>query len=518
VDNVVAETSAGTIRGRSIDGVMRFTGIPYAAPPIGENRFRSPQPVTPWAGVRDATELGDSAVQIIRPGREAQIGRTSEDCLVLNVWTRSLTSSSPVIVWIHGGGFGQGTGYSATTDGLSIARDENAVVVSVNHRLGLLGYLNLEDVAGADFEGSGTAGMLDLVAALQWVRENISRFGGDPDRVLIQGHSGGGGKVSTLMSMPAARGLFTRAVVHGGPPFGHRGREEAGATAREALQRLEIAVEQAGAIRALSTERMLALQEEMGAGPVPGAGGMRFAPVLGTGVIPDRPEVAFSSGDVAGISLMAGSSLDEARYMLFSNPHLAEPGANITDEDLIERVSASIDDPASGADLVRRYQSLDPSATSIEVMFQLFSDQFFVRTRRLLAAKHAGGGATSFSYMDAGNQSSVYGAYHGVSMPYFFNTVSAAAETMPIDANAQNLTTAASLSHALVEFARTGEPIITIDGAERSWPPFDPEEPELVVFGDEGIAIETQPLADRLGLWTGVETSSATDPWARLFA
>jgi len=231
-------TRSGRVRGKTIGGVHVFKGIPYGASTGEARRFLAPVAERPWTGVRDAFEYGHFAPQSRRPRgakqleffsilRPAPNTTPSEDCLFLNVWTSGINHGAkrPVLFWIHGGGFDQGSGGAPGYDGAGLAAHEDVVVVTVNHRLNVLGYLYLDDLAGSEFAGSGNAGQLDLVAALEWVRENIGSFGGDPSNVLIFGQSGGGAKVSTLLAMPGAKGLFQRAAIESGAALdGHAGR------------------------------------------------------------------------------------------------------------------------------------------------------------------------------------------------------------------------------------------------------------------------------------------------------
>src|SRR5947208_2729983 len=222
------EIAGGKLCGASRAGICSFKGIPYGASPAGRYRFMPPEPPQPWAGVRDALAYAGHAWQLPnrpkrRPVLETLLGPADttpegEDCLTLNVWTPGLGDGGkrPVMVWLHGGAFAYGSGNRAVTEGGSLARRGDVVVVSVNHRLNVFGFLHLADLGGERYAHSGNAGVLDLVAALQWVRNNIAGFGGDPGNVTIFGESGGGGKVSVLLAMPAARGLFHRAVIQSG--------------------------------------------------------------------------------------------------------------------------------------------------------------------------------------------------------------------------------------------------------------------------------------------------------------
>src|SRR5579884_1929329 len=241
----VVDTTAGKIRGAQVDGVNAFKGISYGASTAGKMRFMPPAKPQPWTGVKDALEWGPEAPQ----GKHTEIPEVlatipkqgiSEDCLHLNVWSGSLsrTAKRPVMVWLHGGGFTSGSGSYSIYDGANMARQHGVVFVTVNHRLNSFGFLYLGDVGGERFAQSGNVGMLDIVAALEWVRDNISNFGGDPGNVTIIGHSGGAGKVSTLMAMPAAKGLFHRAIAQSGANLQGVSREAAARSAQALMAKL----------------------------------------------------------------------------------------------------------------------------------------------------------------------------------------------------------------------------------------------------------------------------------------
>ncbi len=259
------EISSGKLRGAQEAGIYSFKGVPYGASTAGHNRFMPPHPPQPWSGVRDALAYSGRAWQLPgRPARRAVLETLlgpadttpeTEDCLSLNLWTPGLGDGGkrPVMVWLHGGAFAYGSGNRAVTDGANLARRGDVVVVSVNHRLNILGFLHLDDIGGARWMHSSNAGMLDIVAALRWVHDNIAAFGGDPGNVTIFGESGGGGKVSVLLAMPAAQGLFHRAIIQSGAAIRVSTRERANALAEAVLNQL--------GLRASECERLQTLPD-----------------------------------------------------------------------------------------------------------------------------------------------------------------------------------------------------------------------------------------------------------------
>src|SRR5215470_840967 len=241
----IVETASGKIRGLVIDKVNAFKGIRYGASTAGANRFMPPVKPAPWTGVKDTLEWGEEAPQ----GPHTEIPEVAstipkltvgEDCLALNVWTNSLTGKRPVMVWLHGGGFTSGNGCYTMYDGANLARKHDVVAVTINHRLNAFGYLYLADLGGETYAQSSNLGQMDIIAALRWVKDNISKFGGDPNNVTIFGQSGGAGKVSTLLAMPAAKGLFHRAIIQSGSNLQGIPQADAGKTAQTLMTKLSV--------------------------------------------------------------------------------------------------------------------------------------------------------------------------------------------------------------------------------------------------------------------------------------
>ena len=298
-----------------------------------------------------------------------------EDCLVLNVWTPDPNGRRPVMVWFHGGGFAVGSASSPLYAGANLARRGDVVVISVNHRLGLLGFLQLEQRFGEDYAGSGNAGILDLIASLQWVRENVERFGGDPGCVTVFGESGGGGKVSALLAAPAARGLFQRAIIQSGPPFQFPDRATANAVTDKVLAHLGLtSAESPQRLHELSGEDLLRVQVALGAGGGPSPGGMSFAPVIDHRVLFDWPEPALAAGACDDVPLLIGTNLDEARFMLMINPHLRKNPPELSAGELLERMSPGCDRNADA--LLARYRAFYPDLSNFDLLLKIESEQF----------------------------------------------------------------------------------------------------------------------------------------------
>jgi para-nitrobenzyl esterase len=313
------ETASGRVRGVLNNSIHVFRGVPYGAPTSGPNRFMPPRKPESWAGLRDAFQNGHSSPQI--PPSPSAIGwglrsgaQQSEDCLVLNVFTRGVNDGRkrPVMVWIHGGGYTYGSGSSLGYDGTNLARTGDVVVVCINHRLNVVGYLFLADSGASEFAESSNIGMLDIVASLRWVRDNIARFGGDPGNVTIFGQSGGGGKVSTLLAMPSAKGLFHKAIVESGSTLKQVPREEAHKTTDVICKQLGIKPNQVEELQGMPIQKLLAATSGAGAGG-PG-GGLRLAPVVDGQSLPRDPFDPTAPDISADVPMIIGTTETEGSF------------------------------------------------------------------------------------------------------------------------------------------------------------------------------------------------------------
>jgi para-nitrobenzyl esterase len=325
------ETTAGKVQGIANGAVKEFKGIPYGASTGGKNRYMPPKKPTPWTGVRNCIGYGPISPQtpaslesdysmMIAWDRHVGPGGMGEDCLNLNVWTPSVNDHAkrPVLVSFHGGGWATGSGNGPMYDGAQMARLGDVVVVTVNHRLAAFGYTHLADLgAPAEFANAGNVGVMDMVASLRWVRDNIEKFGGDPGRVMIFGQSGGGSKTSTLLAVPLAKGLFHRAAVQSGSTLKQATPAEATAESEKLLKTLGISKKNVAAIQAVPWQKLLEAQV---------ASGGNFRPVIGGKVLPHHPFDPAAPEESADVPVIISTTLHDAALRL-TNFDLTEAGA-----------------------------------------------------------------------------------------------------------------------------------------------------------------------------------------------
>ncbi|HYL59323.1 MAG TPA: carboxylesterase family protein, partial [Candidatus Acidoferrales bacterium] len=327
--SAIVSTRAGRLEGEESGGLFVFKGIPFAAPPVGARRWLPPERCATWSGTRDARKFGAAAHQN-RVLASALAAMTidepqSEDCLYLNVWSPGLDGKRrPVMVWIHGGGFTIGSGSQKIYDGSVLSSRGDAVVVTVNYRLGPLGFLRLADLTNGAIPSTGNEGMLDQVAALEWVRDNIAEFGGDPENVTIFGESAGGMSVGTLMAMPGARGLFHKAIPQSGACHTGAPLERANRTAERVLAKFGLSASDTGAIRALSAEDLLkgTLLAD-GKTPDP-ALGMAYQPVVDGAHLPRTGIEMVANASASGVAVMVGTTLEEWKLFSMMDPSIGK--------------------------------------------------------------------------------------------------------------------------------------------------------------------------------------------------
>jgi para-nitrobenzyl esterase len=486
----VVETSAGRLQGASERGLHVFRGVPYAAPPSGVLRFRAPQRTAPWAGVRDATRSGPAAAQYALPffsWINAAARSPGEDCLTLNVFTPGLDGARrPVLVWIHGGGFLVGSGSTVVYEGHTLAERGDVVVVTINYRLGALGFGHLGSVLGSEFADSTNLGIRDQIAALEWVHENIDRFGGDPANVTVFGQSAGGMSVATLLGAPRARQLIRRAICQSGAADHVIEREEAERVASALLRRLGGPPPSQASLGKIPIETLLDAQRSVMAELVDWNTLMTFLPMVDGDVVPEQPIEAIQRGATAEIPILTGATLEE--WKLFG---LVDPGIGRFDEAdlrarLAEVLPADAPPPADAARDFQRALGERSAARSPREVWSAFqtSRVFHAPSARLAEAQQQGGGSVH-SYLITWRAPALrraLGACHAIEIPFVFGNEGNPLARPLSGLNGDGHRFARQLQRSWLAFARTGNP-----GHDRlpTWPRYRPDERATMVLGRE---------------------------------
>jgi para-nitrobenzyl esterase len=494
--DLVVQTAQGAVRGGLRGGVALWRGIPYADSPAGAWRFRPPRPPRSWSGTRDATRFGAVAPQSRDP-RVAMMSGISdkaamdEDCLTLNVYSPAADGGKrPVVVWLHGGAFIMGAGSIPLYDGTSFAARHDVVVVTVNYRIGLLGFLYLGDIAGDDY-AAGNCALLDQIAALAWVRENIAAFGGDAGAVTVMGQSAGAISIATLLAMPAARGLFERAIVQSGasgliPPS----RADATELARGVLA--DLGIDEARAVEALialPVERVLAAQDQVGER----LGLASFAPFVDGVTVPGLPIDIVRACAGAAVPLLCGTTRNEwSLFDVFLGPNASA----IVKQKLEERLGAE----AVGA-IHAGYLATDPDRSPERAWVDLLGDvAFWIPMVRLADAQSACGVPVWMYRFDwaspaAGGR---LGAAHALDLPFVWNAIGHPTAQFLLGGESEDARALATAMHdTWAAFIRTGEP----SGAGLpDWPTYDAERRATLLI-DRVSRVEGDPGSARRALW-----------------
>ena len=492
------QTDAGIVRGCGDKGLSVFRGIPYGSIGAGR-RFQKPDPVQPWTGVKDALDFGPQAFQIAMPGQEMPpmfSGKEpmAEDCLTLNVWSPGLDGKRrPVMVWLHPGGFSAGTSSAPATEGSNLARRGDVVVVSLNHRLNIFGYLYLAEIGGSAYADSGNAGQFDQLLALQWVKANIAAFGGDSDNITLFGESGGSCKIAALMTMPQARGLFHKGIMQSGPMMKGVDPSTATAAARLVMKSLGIAEEDVAKLETVPAEALLkAYVEALGAGHFP-----TFSPVTDGRALPHEPFIPNAPAGAEGISLMVGFNATESTSLLGS------PDTFTLDWEKLPHALGMFLGPAAGS-VIQSYRKARPQATASEIFFDITTQIMIHRNSVLIADRKSEQRAPVYMYelmWRTPVADGRLGSPHTLEIPLVFDNVEVGRDFLGAGDAPQRL--ADQMSSAWIAFAKTGDPN---GGALPKWPRYDTTSRWTMMFDQESKVLSdptrelTLPLLE-LPLW-----------------
>ena len=488
VPTPVVKTTNGSVQGLVENGIQTFKGIRYGAPPVGPLRFLPPQKPEPWTGAADATAFGPPAIQMANGAiasprtdfaRElatifpvpAEIKTANEDCLFLNVWTPAVKDSGnrPVMVWLHGGGFAYGSGAWPVYDGANLARKGDAVIVTINHRLNVFGYLYLGAFSDA-YAKSGNAGMLDAVLALEWVRDNIAAFGGNPANVTIMGESGGGAKVCALLAMPAAKGLFHRAIVQSGPALRGLAKEPAVRLAKAVLEDLRVPENDLKALACVPPQTLVtaarASLEKIGGG---------LGPVEDGVVLPANPFSPAAPAVSAGVPLIIGTNKDEMTLFTVAEPWFGR----LTEAQLGERVKQIAGDKSDA--LIAAIRKLHPDYPAPYIAAAAMTDSIMLRNSITIAERKAElHQAPVYMYCLVWETPILNGLFkspHTLEIPLMFDNVDKARVLEgpgpdPVAIEKQ-------MSDAWLAFARTGDPNTK---SIPTWPPYTTAQRATMLF------------------------------------
>ncbi len=498
--NPIAQTRYGKVQGYEQGAISVWKGIPFAQPPTGMRRFRAPQPPESWTGVRQATTFSPMAPQVPAMGL-SMVGAMgaegaveprpmSEDCLYLNIWSPGTEGEKrPVMVYIHGGAFTLGSASDPWYDGTSFAANHNLVVVSLNYRLGILGFVSLQDLAGAEAGYTANCALLDQIAALKWVRDNIVAFGGDPDQVTVMGESAGAMSIGALLGMPAARGLFQRAILQSGAAGFLPTRPLATHVAQALLAKLGLETSQLSALAEVPLETLLKIQPELGRE----FGGVRaYSPVIDGETLPQHPLAMIAQGSAAQVAILAGTNRDEWRLFAMLS------GGSQVDAEQLRQLFDDAAEPALALYIQARADQSKELAW-IDIM----SDMIFRVPAIRLAEGQVRQGAPVWMYRfdwESPAFGGVLGAAHAMDIPFVFNTLDVGLSRIFTGDSPTRQALADLMQTTWASFIRSGTPAAALLPA---WPPYDLERRATMLFSDAPHVVD-DPQGQVRALWEQV--------------
>ena len=500
----LVHTSSGVVQGERSNAHLVFRGIPYAAPPLGRLRFRAPEPALPWAGIRAAHSFGASALQTPSKIVSSSVPEPfSEDCLYLNIYTPAADNERrPVMFWIHGGGFTFGSGGELLYDGARLAERGNIVVVTINYRLGAFGFSHFPAPVRERLGLRSNAGILDQIAALRWVRDNIAAFGGDPNAVTIAGESAGAFSVGMLLAMPDARGLFRYAIAQSGARFS-RGHGDPHASTDALLEALAIPAEDLWDVPA---ERVLAVQQGLSARTRISEGTVSpFVPVHDGDTLPLPLDQALARGEHAQVPLLIGTNRDEIN--LFLGPALRKLHEPISEEALFAQLAQLVPD-ADHQHLLHVYQA-SRAARGLPhgpraLLAAISSDALWRIPSARFAEAHLVHQPATFQYLFTYESPAMRGALracHGLELPFMFGTLDMPGQPEFAGRGEAQQRLSERMMDAWLAFVRAGDP--SLSGVSGRWSPYEIAQRPTMQF-DKESALQHAPYEEERACWDGL--------------
>ncbi len=493
-ESISVQTTSGSLKGIHEDGLYVFKGVPYAAPPIGEFRWLPPQPIQPWSGVRSAENFGpicpQSNMPTPIPGRKPSEEPQDENCLFLNIWTPGINDDKKaVMVWIHGGAFTHGSGSSPMNPGSTLPKRGGIILVSINYRLGVLGFLRLTDLTNGQIPSTGNEALLDQIAALRWVKDNISNFGGDPDNVTVFGESAGAESIGALLAMPGSKGLFQKAILQSGASKS-QSIDRANRAAEIYIKALGISNSDVDNLRSLSTEKLIQTHTQLGMA----AGG--FGPVRDGEILPDVPLNVIEKGSAIDVTILAGSNLEEAKLFAVI---MGSSVLNMDEESMVNRLKNLVPEKYL-PDLIEEYRVALATrvlpVTPFEIYTAIQGDQHFRMPNIRLCEIQEKLDKPSFGYVFNWKSAAPgFGACHALDVGFIFGNLNE--EFHGCTPEAWRL--AGHMQDAWIAFAKTGDPSCPSLG---KWPRYGKERNMMVFSGKSRV--ETAPYELERAAWDGI--------------